>query len=496
MNLPLRIPTPPELPRVFRTLLCGAVAALATAAGAAATATSESAAVEPARFTPYDFEANSGEVVAAELGEIWVPERRGTDGRRIKLQFVRFASTSETPGPPIVYLAGGPGGSGIDTARGRRFPLFMALRRHADVIALDQRGTGMSNSIEPCEPEARYPLEQPLERELLLRLLTAASRECAARWREQGVDLDGYNTLESARDLEDLRLSLGVPKVTLWGISYGTHLAFAMLRTHPESVESAVLASMEGPDETIKLPSRTQSFLEGLEVLKQADPGLERMRRVLERLEKEPIVVETQNPRGGDTVKLGIGRLDVQILTGFLIKNPETQAQIPMLYAALDSGNAAQVAPFFLRLRHYFGETMAGMPEAMEATSSVSPARRARVLAERDQALLGDTLNLPVLPDWSLSKALGVTELPAAFRSPLRSKVPTLFLSGTLDGRTYPASHRELAAGFSRSTFLTIEGAGHDLFMSSPRVEERILDFLARGVTSEKPITVSASPSR
>ena len=39
------------------------------------------------------------------------------------------------------------------------------------------------------------------------------------------------------------------------------------------------------------------------------------------------------------------------------------------------------------------------------------------------------------------------------------------------------------------------EGAGHDLFLSSPEVERCILDFLARGVTSEDPIVVELLPS-
>jgi pimeloyl-ACP methyl ester carboxylesterase len=58
----------------------------------------------------------------------------------IELAFVRFKSTAKNPGPPIVYLAGGSGGSGIGAARGSRFPLFMALREIADVIAFDQSG--------------------------------------------------------------------------------------------------------------------------------------------------------------------------------------------------------------------------------------------------------------------------------------------------------------------------------------------------------------------
>src|SRR5215510_11785865 len=94
---------------------------------------------------PYTFENDKKEKVDAEFGTLLVPENRSNpESNLIELAFVRFKSTAKNPGPPIVYLAGGPGGSGIFTAKGSRFPLFMAFREIADVIAFDQRGTGFS----------------------------------------------------------------------------------------------------------------------------------------------------------------------------------------------------------------------------------------------------------------------------------------------------------------------------------------------------------------
>ena len=78
---------------------------------------------------PYTFTAGNGTKVEAQKGTFEVPEnRKDPKSRRIKISFVRFPSTSATPGDPIVYLAGGPGGAGTFTAQGARFPLFMALR--------------------------------------------------------------------------------------------------------------------------------------------------------------------------------------------------------------------------------------------------------------------------------------------------------------------------------------------------------------------------------
>ncbi|MFO7288281.1 MAG: alpha/beta hydrolase [Gammaproteobacteria bacterium] len=222
---------------------------------------------------PYVFEAADGTRVEAERSVLVVPENRTDPGsRRIELAFVRFRSTSEHPRSPIVYLAGGPGGSGIDAARGGRFPLFMALREVADVIALDQRGTGASTRIPYCRTDHSYPLDRPLTREGLIDLFRAKAAECVAYWKAAGVDLAGYTTWESAADLDDLRAALGAERISLWGISYGTHLALAAIKRYPDRIERAVLASVEGLDETVKLPARTDAYFERLQAAIDADP--------------------------------------------------------------------------------------------------------------------------------------------------------------------------------------------------------------------------------
>ena len=126
-------------------LRCCAGGLLLSAGLLASPLASQRAPVSPPSLTvtPYAFKAPDGSTIDAELGAFEVPERRANPAsRRITLRFVRFRSTAAKPGAPIVYLAGGPGASGIRTAAGPRFPLFMALRALGDVIALDQRGVG------------------------------------------------------------------------------------------------------------------------------------------------------------------------------------------------------------------------------------------------------------------------------------------------------------------------------------------------------------------
>ena len=64
------------------------------------------------RLHPYLFQPASAPPLAAEWGELSVPEKRVRDnGRRLTIPFVRFRSTSKNPRPPIVFLQGGPGWS-------------------------------------------------------------------------------------------------------------------------------------------------------------------------------------------------------------------------------------------------------------------------------------------------------------------------------------------------------------------------------------------------
>lgn len=198
-------------------------------------------------WAPYAYELRSGQVVEAQLGNLTVPaRRRGGHGATIDLKFVRLPATGEVVGAPIIYLAGGPGSSGIDAGRGDRWPLFETLRRHGDVILLDQRGVGLSSPPPACAAPWIFPSDVASTEALFNASLEVAASACAREWNAAGVDLASYNTADNAADVADLARALG-GRVRLVGISYGSFLAFAMLRDHDELVERVVLAGVEGP---------------------------------------------------------------------------------------------------------------------------------------------------------------------------------------------------------------------------------------------------------
>jgi len=432
---------------------------------------------------PYLFESKSGQQIDAELGKFSVLENRANaDSREITLHFVRFKSTNPNPGSPIVYLAGGPGGSGIHTAKGGRFELFMALRAVSDVIAFDQRGTGLSNQIPACEENVDFSMSEPGVAEIYVSKMANAARACLSFWKEEGVEIEGYNTQENANDLEALRKVLGAQKISLWGISYGSHLAFDFIKRYEERIDKVVLAGLEGPDHTIKLPKYNQNFLYSLQTeIQKSEKASEiypdligLMQEVFSKLEREPVIATAEDPRSGKTFKVGISKLDVQLVTSyFLTKNPENSAQLPYLFLQMKNGNYSEIAGMVAMFRMYGGQIRA-MPLIMDAMSGISDERWKNIGEQEKNCLLGRTTNFP-FPD--IAENLDLPNLGSAFRKNPVSPIPALFLSGTLDGRTYIESAKELLAGFNNGIHIVLDGAGHDMFMSSPKVKELMLDF-------------------
>ena len=444
------------------------------------------------KLKPYTFENSKGEKTAAEFGTLLVPEKRSNpQSNLIELAFVRFKSTAANPGPPIVYLAGGPGGSGIGAATGPRFPLFMAFRDIADVIAFDQRGTGYSKPNLGCYERLSAPLDVAPSREMALKELRENAKACMEYWRDiQRVDLSGYNSNESADDLEDLRKALGVPKISLWAISYGTHLTFATLRRHPQSISRAMLAGTEGPDHTYKLPSNIQKHLEDLAAVIKADPQIGKdipdflglMKSVFDRLESQPQTVEITDQRTKQKVRVIVNKFVLQYIVANNIGTTVT-ANFPALFYRASKGDFTNPAQVWLNTsRQEVGSAMSYM---MDCASGQTAARREQIAREAKETLLEDIFNFPfpgICEEWK------APDLGDEFRSPVKSDVPVLFISGTLDARTPVSNAEEYRKGFSNSTHMIIDGAVHSdpLFLSSPRIKDGMMEFL-RG----QPVTVT-----
>jgi len=226
-------------------------------------------------FEPFTITVQNAPVVG-ELGRLMVRENRTKpNSRLIEVAFFRLKSTAAKPGYPVIYLDGGPGSSPIGLASVPDYmAVFQKLREIGDVILLDQRGVGRSKPMLTRISTRSLPSDVFSNREGATKEIVGRFREAAEHFRSQGVDLTGYNSRESAHDVDDIRKALGAEKVNLVGFSYGTHLTFACLRYHSDKIDRAAVFGSEGPDHTEKLPSSSDASIRKLAKVVAADPEI------------------------------------------------------------------------------------------------------------------------------------------------------------------------------------------------------------------------------
>jgi pimeloyl-ACP methyl ester carboxylesterase len=464
----------------FAAVIALGMAALLSAPGAAADSPSASRlptdpkaslaarpglAWEPFRFTP-----RGHAEVLAERARLVVPARHARpDGAVIPLNVVRLPALQRTAGrSPVVYLAGGPGGSALAAAQGPRWPIFEAVRQTHDLILLDQRGTGQSAPPPPCpHPASADPMVAQDHGARLVAVQQLAQR-CLAHWRGLGLDPAAYNTAESAADLLALQKALQVEALSLWGMSYGTHLALAALKQPGLAIDRLLLMGVEGPDQTLKLPLQADALLARVGQAAGMPDLVERLRARLEAVAREPLRLEEPSPAM-------VSAFDLQLLVAGMLGRQQTARMIPSVVGALEAGDTAFLGPILARLLGGYA-TVSLMPLATDVASGATASRLEAVRRQEGQSVLGAALNFP-FPQ--VGTALGLQDLGDPFRADPKTERPTQFVSGDLDGRT-PASHvQAIEAGFVQRGHWIVEGSGHDdeLWLTSPALKGLIVDF-------------------
>jgi pimeloyl-ACP methyl ester carboxylesterase len=129
---------------------------------------------------------------------------------------------------PILALAGGPGQATVPFTRD--FADELGTRRgRRDLITLDTRGTGWSGLVRCRAYEQAFAASE-----------IASATSCA---RELGDTRAFYTSGDVADDIDAVRRRLGVPKIAVYGVSYGTRVALEYARRYPEHTDRIILDS-------------------------------------------------------------------------------------------------------------------------------------------------------------------------------------------------------------------------------------------------------------
>jgi pimeloyl-ACP methyl ester carboxylesterase len=133
----------------------------------------------------------------------------------------------------LLFLTGGPGEPGLPFVSQIAGRLGSALRGYR-MVMFDQRGTGAGALDCPA-------LQRQMGASDLTVPTAAAIRSCAAAI---GPERRFFATADTVADIEALRIALGVTRLTLDGVSYGSYVAEQFALAHPDRVNRLILDSV------------------------------------------------------------------------------------------------------------------------------------------------------------------------------------------------------------------------------------------------------------
>lgn len=411
-----------------------------------------------------------------ECGYVTVPENRTiSDSPDIQLM-VAIVRAPQANAEPVVYLAGGPGSSGIDEffqdVEGWELYGWFGER---DVIFVDQRGTGFSEPTLNCPELENVDYESGEEDPQ-----GEATLACHTRLVDEGIDLTAYNTTENAADIDAIREALGYDEWNLFGISYGTRLALMVMRNHPEGVRAAIIDGVY-PLEVDSAAEEAPNLWAALQAMMAdctADPQCGEAYPDLEEVLLQTVADLNENPVDYVAIDFETGDEYDEILTGDSLINTLTQAMydstmIPLLprviYDTADGdydaysllAGASGASRPYQRQDDDVSDSE-GMNTSVECHDEYAFA--SLETAESAAATIPDEVfsSLYNAESWlETCEWWGAGAGDPSLNQPVTSDIPTLVLSGEFDPVTPPSWGDLAAQALSRRYVYTVRGGGH-----------------------------------
>ncbi|MBN9620075.1 MAG: alpha/beta fold hydrolase [Actinobacteria bacterium] len=188
-------------------------------------------------------------------------------GTQIQLQLLKIhSSTDTTPIGSLLVNPGGPGGSGLDLALGIIGQISDKLLAHFDIIGFDPRGVGQSTPIECLTDQQKDALNAASPDVLtaagFAQAKAAAKEVASACSSKYGAALAQYDTVQTARDMDQIRQAVGDKQLNYLGFSYGTELGAQYLHLFPTTMRVAVLDGAVDPltDDITSFANQLQGF--------------------------------------------------------------------------------------------------------------------------------------------------------------------------------------------------------------------------------------------
>ena len=183
-----------------------------------------------------------------QCGFLEVPlDWRDPGGEKVSIAVSRIKATKGPRQGVMLTNPGGPGGSGLALPAYLLPEVPNSAGTTYDWVGFDPRGVGASRPALSCDPEywtgprPAYEPASATKRATNERRWVQRSRNYATACKANGDLLQHARTVDTIRDMEALRIALGVRRISFYGFSYGTYLGQLYATRYPDRVRRMVL---------------------------------------------------------------------------------------------------------------------------------------------------------------------------------------------------------------------------------------------------------------
>ncbi|GAA3825824.1 alpha/beta hydrolase [Streptomyces chiangmaiensis] len=154
----------------------------------------------------------------------------------------------------LLLIPGGPGSSSLADPSGKGQKLPQDVRDAYDLIGFAPRGLAPSTSVSCGLDRADLATSKlrpwPAPDGSVTENMVTARRVADACARDGGALIQHIGTVDEARDIDRIRAALGEPRLSAWGVSYGTYVGAVYSQLFPHRTGRIVLDSNDDPDPT------------------------------------------------------------------------------------------------------------------------------------------------------------------------------------------------------------------------------------------------------
>jgi pimeloyl-ACP methyl ester carboxylesterase len=219
----------------FKILTAASLVAMLVGVGGSATA-APSPGIAPVLKSPHPCLDGQGQVQPGfTCWTLTVPlDHSGRTPGTLDLQ-VGMSDNAAAPKGVLLFLTGGPGQGGVSYLQRIRDQRLPELASQYRLVMIDQRGTGALGAINCPKLQAQVGSSD------IAVGSPDAIDECSGII---GAKAPFYGTDQTIGDLDSFRQALGVRKMTVDGVSYGSWTAARYAIAHPNRVSKVVLDSV------------------------------------------------------------------------------------------------------------------------------------------------------------------------------------------------------------------------------------------------------------